>query len=82
MPTVLRFAGLRVTIYANDHPPPHVHVIGANGEAVFLLECPNGPPILRESRGFNRPELRQMATSLQAHISNLCEEWSAIRGYL
>ena len=53
MPTVLRIGGLRVTIYPNDHPPPHVHVIGANGEAVFLLNCPGGPAELRESFGFS-----------------------------
>jgi len=28
MPTVLRFEGLRVVIYPNDHRPAHVHVIG------------------------------------------------------
>ena len=47
MPTLLRTGRLRVTIYPNDHPPPHVHVIGANGEAVFLLNCPSGPADLR-----------------------------------
>jgi hypothetical protein len=51
VPTVLRIGGLRVTIYPNDHSPPHVHVIGATGEAVFLLNCPDGPPRLRESYG-------------------------------
>jgi hypothetical protein len=35
MPTVLRIGALRVAIYPNDHPPPHVHVTGAKGEAVF-----------------------------------------------
>jgi hypothetical protein len=60
MPTILRFGGLRVTIYPNDHPPAHVHVIGASGEAVFNLDCPHGPVMLRESHGFNGPEIRQM----------------------
>ena len=47
MPTVLRFDGLRVVIYPDDHRPAHVHVIGAGGEAVFILNCPEGPPELR-----------------------------------
>ncbi len=37
MPTVLRIGGLRVVIYPNDHPPPHVHVIGAQEQAVFQI---------------------------------------------
>jgi hypothetical protein len=43
MPTIKRIDGLRVMIYSNDHPPPHVHVIGADREAVFELHCPAGP---------------------------------------
>ncbi|MBA4152583.1 MAG: hypothetical protein C0509_08480, partial [Acinetobacter sp.] len=39
MPTVLRWGGLRVAIYPNDHRPAHVHVIGAGREAVFRLCC-------------------------------------------
>ena len=56
MPTVLRLDGLRVVIYPADHRPAHVHVIGAKGEAVFVLNCPDGPPSLRESYGFSRRE--------------------------
>jgi hypothetical protein len=26
MPTILRIGGLRVTIFPNDHRPPHVHI--------------------------------------------------------
>jgi len=80
MPTILRIGCLRVTIYPNDHRPPHVHVIGAKGEAVFLLNCPAGPAELRESFGFNGPEIRRMAAALLAHIPTLCTEWDAIRG--
>jgi hypothetical protein len=81
MPTILRISGLRLTIYPNDHPPPHVHVIGAKGEAVFLLNCPNGPAELRESYGFNGPEIRAMAADLLTHIPALCTAWRTIRGH-
>jgi hypothetical protein len=80
MPTILRIAGLRVTIYPNDHPPPHVHVVGAGGEAIFLLNCPAGPAQLRESLGFNGPAIRRMAADLLAHIPNLCTAWETIYG--
>ena len=54
--TVLRISGLRVVIYPTHHRPAHVHVIGADGEAVFILHCPDGPPTLRESFGFKRSD--------------------------
>jgi hypothetical protein len=51
MPTVDDIDGLRVVIYPNDHRPAHVHVIGNGCEAVFKLNCPEGPPeLLRELR--------------------------------
>jgi hypothetical protein len=37
MPTVLRIGGLRVLIYPNDHPPAHVHVLGAGWLVVINL---------------------------------------------
>ena len=68
MPTVLRFDGLRVVIYPNDHRPAHVHVLGAGGEAVFLLHCPDGPPELRESYGFSRQDIARIRTALAAQL--------------
>ncbi len=53
MVTVLRVNGFRVVIYPNDHRPAHVHVISAEHEAVFNLNCPDGPPSLRENYGFS-----------------------------
>lgn len=82
MPTVLRIGGLRVVIYPNDHRPPHVHVIGAEGEAVFLLNCPDGPPELRESFGFRASELRRLVDVLLPTVPGLCAKWGAILGPL
>ena len=80
MPTVLRLDGLRVVIYPADHRPAHVHVIGAKVEAVFVLNCPDGPPSLRESYGFSRREELRIQKDLAAHLSTLCLQWSAIHG--
>jgi hypothetical protein len=78
MPTVLRFDGLRVVIYPNDHRPAHVHVIGPSGEAVFILNCPDGLLELRESFGFSRQMLGRIAACLAAHLALLCAAWSEI----
>ncbi len=80
MPTVLRFDGLSVVIYPNDHRPAHVHVKGAGGEAVFILHCPEGPPALRESFGFNTPELSRIKDKLAGALETLCAEWRTFHG--
>jgi len=64
VPVVLRFDGLRVVIYPNDHRPAHVHVIGPQGEAVFVPNCPEGPPELRESFGFRRSDVTRFSETL------------------
>src|SRR5437762_12280376 len=66
VPTVLRFDGLRVVIYPNDHRPAHVHVIGAGGEAVFFLSCPGGPPELRESHRFSVREANRIDRAVES----------------
>ena len=80
MPTIRRLDGLRVVIYPNDHRPAHVHVIGADGEAVFVLNCPDGPPHLRESYGFARRDVNRIEAALADAVTALCREWSAIHG--
>jgi hypothetical protein len=67
-------------IWPNDHRPAHVHVTGADGEAVFNLHCPAGPPALRESYGFRPADLNRIEDALAATISTLCEEWRMIHG--
>jgi hypothetical protein len=78
MPTILRFDGLKVVIYPNDHPPEHVHVIGSDCEAVFRLHCPEGPVELRESYRFAPRRLRPLAERLSAYLSSLCDEWARL----
>lgn len=80
MPTVTRLDGLRVVIWPNDHRPAHVHVVGADGEAVFNLRCPHGPPELRESYGFKLPDLNRIEAALASAITTLCAEWRRIHG--
>lgn len=81
MPTVLRLDGLRVVIYPNDHRPAHVHVIGGAAEAVFVLQCPDGPPILRDSYGFDRRAASRIASALADALALLCRKWNEIHGH-
>lgn len=78
MPTVLVIFGLRVVIYPNDHRPAHVHIVGNGCEAVFNLQCPDGPVNLRENYGFTRSELTKIASELTVYLAVLCEHWRRI----
>lgn len=78
MPTILRHDGFRVVIYPNDHRPAHVHVVKPDRSAVFFLDCPNGPPRLRENDGLTRAELRSVATAISVQLAACCERWRAI----
>lgn len=80
MPTILRINGRRVSIFPNDHPPPHVHVFGAGCEALFYLNCPAGPPTLRENYGFSEREENQIREALRPHVPELCAKWEEIHG--
>jgi hypothetical protein len=82
MPTVLRFKGLRVVVYPNDHRPAHVHVIGRGCEAVFNLNCPAGPVELRENYGFSPREVTKISRALTDHRPELCAAWENIHGNL
>jgi len=76
----LRIGGLRVVIWSNDHRPAHVHIKGPDGEAVFNLNCPAGPPVLRESYGFRLADLNGIEAALVAAMAGLCAEWRMIHG--
>ena len=78
MPTVLRIDGLSVVVYLNDHCPAHVHVKGAAAEALFYLDCPEGPVMLRENFGFTGAALRRIDKALTTHLTELCAAWKEI----
>jgi hypothetical protein len=80
MPVVFRFDDLRVVIYPNDHRPAHVHVKGAEGEAVYILHCPDGPPELRESFGLSWPDVGRIKDAIARELTFLCAEWRAMHG--
>ena len=80
MGTIHRFDGFRVVVYPNDHQPAHVHVIGGDVEALFNLNCPKGPPELRENFGCSGKVLSRIETELREQIEKWCAGWSEIHG--
>ena len=80
MATVHRFGAYRVVIYPNDHRPPHVHVIGPDGEAVFVLRGRAGRPTIREVRGLDFRQAAAIARELEQAAARLLDAWEAIHG--
>lgn len=78
MSTILRFQGYRVVIYANDHRPPHIHVIGDDSEAIFRLNCPHGPLEPARIVRLAHHRLLQIQRRLETHIHLLCWHWRLI----
>jgi hypothetical protein len=78
VPTVLNIGGYRVVVYPNDHRPAHVHVMGAGQEALFFLNCTEGPVSLRENYGFRSRELAVIKKILNEHLARLCTAWKEI----
>lgn len=77
MPVVMRMAGYRVVIFTNDHRPPHVHIIGSDGQVVVSIEA--DPRILR-IEGFSDREALKLAKEVGANAETLMQEWDAIHG--
>jgi len=80
MPTGHRAYGLRFVIYVNDHPPAHVHVLGAGGEAKINLGVGEGLPSLLWAKGLDRATLRQAMLEVMARRDLLLAAWQRIHG--
>jgi hypothetical protein len=80
MPTVARFGSLRIVVYPNDRRLPHAHILGRGLEAIFILNCPGGPPELRANYGFSLRELNDMLDHLQQIIERTCDVWRHFHG--
>jgi hypothetical protein len=81
MPTVLQLRNIRVVIYPNDHPPPHVHAVrGRDARAKFALHCPTGPVELLEQVGFKLGDVREIGAAIAAVLPGICAKWSEFHG--
>lgn len=79
MPTVLREGNLRVVIYTDDHPPPHVHVFG-NGETKIALFGSEGEAMVVRIVGADRRESRRALDIVREKRDYLIERWNGIHG--
>ncbi|MEA3388172.1 DUF4160 domain-containing protein [Sphingobium sp. CCH11-B1] len=79
MPTVLREGNLRIVIYTDDHPPPHVHVFG-DGETKISLSGPQDRVEVVRIVGADRRESRRALEIVREKRDYLLEKWNGIHG--
>lgn len=71
----------RVVVRSNDHPPPHVHVLGKGCEARFRLNCPEGPVEIWDHDGpWTLAHLNELGAEIAVRLEDCCRLWSEIHG--
>ena len=71
MPTLLNIKGFKFFFYANEHPPPHVHVMNSSGWAKIELET--GTVIYSSLK---KQELRECLELLKMNRQEFLEVWN------
>ncbi|MEH2314473.1 MAG: DUF4160 domain-containing protein [Nostoc sp.] len=74
MPEISRFFGMIVTMYYNDHPPPHFHVRYNQQKAIISIETLEILERKLSSRAFKL--ILEWAT---LHQNELMENWELAR---
>ncbi|MFH1321088.1 MAG: DUF4160 domain-containing protein [Bacteroidota bacterium] len=70
MPEISRFFGIIITMYADDHPPPHFHARYGEYNARFEIESGD----LMEG-SFPKKQLRLIQAWTELHRDELIENW-------
>jgi len=80
--TVYRDRNLRIAIHSNDHPPPHVHVIGPDGEACIAIGDDTMAPEVWDFQGLAVREVITALRLIARHQTDLLNAWRKIHGPL
>jgi hypothetical protein len=71
--------GLQVSVFSNDHPPPHVHVDFLDGNPTVRVEWPSLQP-LRHDRPLSRSERSNLGHYLKLHQQNILHKLRIVFG--
>lgn len=80
MGTLLRIGAWMVMVYTHYHPPAHVHIVGREGRAKVLLNCPEGPPMPVDIRGIDGQTMQRLMKDIATELKSLCDGWERIHG--
>ena len=79
MVTIVRKHGFAVIIYKDDHPPPHVHLIGI-GRAKINLIGSDGSPQLVKAYDLSVGDVRKAMRIVNDNQFLLLQKWKEIHG--
>ena len=74
MPRIARFSATEIAMYFADHPPPHIHVLGRNGQAQVAIE--DFRIIVRSGR----VDIREALVWAREHQAELMARWIELSG--
>jgi hypothetical protein len=74
MPRIARFASTEIARYCADHPPPHVHVLGRDGQAQVAIED------FRVIARSGRIDLTEALVWAAAHRAERAARWEELSG--
>ncbi len=74
MPTVSAFMGVTITMYFDDHPPPHFHVRAAEHSAKVRID-----DLEVIESNLRRRELRLVLAWAELHTQELDANWRRAR---
>ena len=82
VPTVLRVDGFRVLILfpPREHPPPHVHVVNADGLVVIRLAQAGSVQRTLRREGMKASDVRRAETVVKQNAAYLLARWREIHG--
>lgn len=78
MPEVFRFFGFSFFFYSREHEPPHIHVEGANGRAVFDWNGKNF--IMREIHNIKSNDLKRIKYAIEENSDIIIKRWEEYFG--
>jgi len=74
VPTISRFLGLVITMYFDDHDPPHFHALHTDGEAKVRIDR-----LEAIDSTLSRRHLRFALAWAELHQAELLENWRRAR---
>ena len=73
MPEVFRLFGFTYFFFSREHKPIHVHIIGAEGYAVYDLEGERF--VQRYSKGIKAGDLKRIEAVLEENRETIVNSW-------
>jgi hypothetical protein len=80
MPTIHQEDGFDFIIYPNDHPPAHIHVCKAQGEAIVILGDSEEGPYVRDNFNMKKKNEKKALRITERKNEDFWEGWEKYHG--